>query len=63
MGKRKVTILEPAAISVVEAGWFIESLGLEATAIKFVNEVFDFLKKYWAICLITSHVCIKTGNH
>jgi hypothetical protein len=28
MGKRKVTILEPAASAVAEVAWFIENLGL-----------------------------------
>ena len=45
MGKRKVTILEPAATSVAEAAWFIENLGLKETAKKFVNDVFDFFEK------------------
>ncbi len=45
MGKRKVTILEPAASAVAEVAWFIENLGLEETAKKFVNEVFDFFEK------------------
>jgi hypothetical protein len=45
MGKRKVTILEPAATSVAEVAWFIESLGLKETAVKFVNETFDFFEK------------------
>jgi hypothetical protein len=33
MGKRKVTILEPAATSVAEVAWFIESLGLKEIVI------------------------------
>ncbi len=45
MGKRKVTILGPAATSVGEIAWFIESKGLPETAKKFVNEVFLFFEK------------------
>lgn len=40
-----MTILEPAATSVAEVAWFIESLGLKETAVKFVNETFDFFEK------------------
>lgn len=42
MGKRKVSILEPAATSIAEIAWFIESKGLPQTAKKFVDEVFEF---------------------
>lgn len=42
MGKRKVSILEPAAIAVAQVAWFIESKGLPATAKKFVDSAFDF---------------------
>ena len=45
MGKRKVTILEPAAIAVAEVSFFIESKGMPQTAKKFVNEVFKFFEK------------------
>ena len=45
MGKRKISILEPAATAVAEIGWFIESKGLPKTAKKFVDEVFDFFEK------------------
>jgi hypothetical protein len=45
MGKRKVSILEQAATSVAEIGFFIESKGLPATAKKFVEEVFEFFEK------------------
>ncbi len=45
MGKRKVSILEPAAIAVAEVAFFIESKGLQQTARKFVDEAFTFFDK------------------
>ncbi len=45
MGKRKVTILEPSAISVAEIAFFIESKGMPQTAKKFVRDVFAFFEK------------------
>ena len=45
MGKRKVSILEPAATAVAEIAWFIESKGLPKTAKKFVDNVFIFFGK------------------
>lgn len=45
MGKRKVSILEPAATAVAEIAWFIESKGLPQTAKKFVDEAFAFFEK------------------
>ena len=45
MGKRKVSILEPAATAVAETAWFIESKGLPQTAKKFVIDAFDFFDK------------------
>ena len=45
MGKRKVTILEPAVTAVAEVAFFIESKGMPQTAKKFVNEVFKFFEK------------------
>ena len=42
MGKRKVSILEPAATSVAEVAFFIESNGLPQTAKKFIAEAFEF---------------------
>lgn len=44
MGKRKVSILEPAATAVAEIGFFIESKGLPQTAKKFVDDVFCFFE-------------------
>ena len=45
MGKRKVSILEPAATAVAEVAFFIESKVLPETAKKFVAEAFDFFAK------------------
>ena len=45
MGKRKVSILEPAATAVAEIAWFIECKGLPRTAKKFVIDAFDFFYK------------------
>ena len=45
MGKRKVSILEPAATSLAEIAFFIESKGLPLTAKKFVAEAFEFFDK------------------
>lgn len=45
MGKRKITILEPAATAVAEVAYFIESKGLPQTARKFILDAFDFFEK------------------
>ena len=45
MGKRKVSILEPAATAIAEIAWFIESKGLPQTAKKFVIDAFDFFER------------------
>ena len=45
MGKRKVSILEPAATAVAEVAWFVESKGMPATAKKFVDEAFHFFQQ------------------
>jgi hypothetical protein len=42
MGKRKVTILEPAVEEVARIALFIESEGLPMTAKKFVDDAFAF---------------------
>ena len=44
MGKRKVSILEPAATAVAEIAWFIESVGMPQTAKKFVDAFLFFDK-------------------
>lgn len=45
MGKRKISILEPAATAVAEVAWFIENKGLTQTAKRFVDDVFSFFDK------------------
>jgi len=45
MGKRKVSILEPAATTVAEIAFFIEGKGLPQTAKKFVDDAFLFFEK------------------
>jgi len=45
MGKRKITILETAAIAVAEVAFFIEGKGLPATAKKFIDEAFEYFEK------------------
>ena len=46
MGKRKVSILEPAAAALAEIAWFIESKGMPQTAKKFADDTFTFLKTF-----------------
>ena len=45
MGKRKVSILEPAAEAVADIALFIAGKGLPATAKEFVDEAFLFFEK------------------
>ena len=45
MGKRKVSILEPASSAVAEIAYFIEGMGLPQTAKEFVDEAFAFFEK------------------
>ena len=45
MGKRKISILEPAATAVAEIALFIECKGLPQTAKKFVDNAFLFFEK------------------
>ena len=45
MGKRKISILEPAADAVADIALFIEGKGMPETAKKFVNEAFEFFEK------------------
>src|SRR5436190_24380827 len=42
MGKRKVSILEPASTAVAEIAFFIESKGLPETAKRFADQAFEF---------------------
>ena len=62
MGKRKVSILEPAATAVAEVAFFIESKGLPETAKKLIDEVFVFLKNYQKIFWFTRNVNIRDGE-
>jgi plasmid stabilization system protein ParE len=45
MGKRKVSILEPAATAIAEIGFFIEGKGMPQTAKKFVDDAFAFFER------------------
>lgn len=45
MGKRKVTILEPAVEAVAKIALYIEGQGLPETAKRFVDEAFVFFEK------------------
>jgi hypothetical protein len=56
MGKREVTILDPATDSVAEAAYFIEGKGLPETAKRFVDEVFQFFTSL-ANERIEHHLC------
>jgi hypothetical protein len=44
MGKRKVTILEPAVEEIARIAMFIEGEGLSATAKRFVDSAFAFFE-------------------
>ena len=44
MGKRKVSLLEPAATALAEISWFIENKGLPDIAKKFVNDALIFFE-------------------
>jgi len=44
MGKRKVSILEPAADAVADIALFIEGKGMPETAKKFVDKAFEFFE-------------------
>src|SRR5689334_11465959 len=45
MGKRKVSILEPAATTLAEIALFIEAKGMPQTAKKFIDDAFIFFEK------------------
>jgi hypothetical protein len=45
MGKRKISILEPASTAVAEIAWFIENKGMPQTAKKFVDDAFLFFER------------------
>jgi len=61
MGKRKVSILEPAT-AVAEIAWFIESKGYPETAKQFVNDAFLFFRNSLMKDLNISHAIITNGN-
>lgn len=42
MGKREVTILDPATDGVADAAYFVEAKGMPASAKKFVDDAFEF---------------------
>ncbi len=44
MGSRKITVKLSAAESIAAIAWFIESKGMIATANKFTDAAYDFLK-------------------
>jgi hypothetical protein len=44
MGKRKLTILEPAVNEVADVAFYIEGKGMSETAKKFVDEAFLFFE-------------------
>lgn len=44
MGKREVSILEPASTAIAEIAWFLEGKGLSQTAKRYVNDIFDFFE-------------------
>jgi hypothetical protein len=45
MGSRKIRVLQSAAESIAAISFFVESKGLNATAIKFVDSVYDYIVK------------------
>lgn len=45
MGKRKVTILEPAVEAVARIAFYIEGKGLPETAKRFVDDAFAFFEE------------------
>lgn len=59
MGKRKVTILEPAVQAVAEIAFFIEGQGLPQTAKHFVDDAFAFFDKL-SDDILVHHPCKYT---
>lgn len=70
MGRRKVIAKRSAAESIASVAWYIESKGMLATAEKFTDKVYDFLKslsddrKSHAFCrepqrLLLGHKCVS----
>ena len=58
MGKRKVTILEPAVEEVSRIALFIEGEGLPNTAKKFVDDAFVFFASSQMTVLSIDHASI-----
>ncbi|MGH2643551.1 MAG: type II toxin-antitoxin system RelE/ParE family toxin [Chitinophagaceae bacterium] len=56
MGKRKITILEPAVEAVAEIAFYIEGQGLPETAKRFVDEVFAFFEGL-SNDIVIHHLC------
>ncbi len=62
MGKREVTILDPATDAVAEVAYFIESKGMPDTAKKFVDQAFNFLPALLMTELNIIHPQIQYGK-
>jgi hypothetical protein len=63
MGKRKVTILEPAVEEVARVALYIEGEGLPKTAKRFVDEAFAFLNHSLMTNLFIAPVNILHGKN
>ena len=63
MGKRKVSILEPAATSVAEVSWFIESKGMPQTAKNLLMIPLLFLQNLLTIAQNIKLALIINGNN
>jgi hypothetical protein len=44
MGSRKIIIKQSVAESIAEVSWYLESEGFPATAEKFADDIYDFIK-------------------
>ena len=62
MGKRKVTILEPAATAVAEIAFFIESKGLTQTAKNSWLKCLNSLRSFQTKELSTGFVLTRFGE-
>ena len=63
MGKRKVTILEPAVEEVAQVALYIEGEGLPETAKKFVDDAFAFFESLSDERLVHRPCNIQPGKH
>ena len=56
MGSRKIVVRQSAAENIAAISWYIESKGMQATADKFADDVYDYFlkladdRKSYAIC-------------